>query len=600
MAAVQAQTQAHEHREVDVALVMESTYPYLKGGVSAVVHDIVEGNQDLTFGIIHITWDSAAPHEDLYGMPANVKWVQPVYLSMQEHLHDFVSLTPRLLGMRAKGRFRLSYRIYDALDAILNGDPDPMWELYDEGINPRTRKYPIWAVLGTKEFMAVTRDRLSGLGLSLVDTFWLLREFFSLACAVTSEEFPRARVYHAHTTGYAALLGAAAARQNGTSFLLTEHNLYVRDTVNLMLERSMALTLDARDWRDFDVTPHQRAWMAWWIEMGRFCYPSAEAITYLYPKAIAEAAGLGAPVEKSMVIPNGMVVRNFDEAFKQRVRGRQGIAEDDGGRVWRLVYIARVVPIKGLADLIESVSLLVDRGITNFHLDILGPTDHFPDYYMMCREKARRLNVEDYMTFRGTVNVGEVLGQFDILTLPSYNEGQPIVVLEAMVAGIPVAGTAVGGMQQLIQDPLTTPGGRTWESCGLLVRPDYIIGMADALQTLMRDKEMYEQFATNARGRVEAFFQLEDAMGAYNRLYKELGGIASATLEEAPQSTERLAAAEAEFAPFRPYEDEDVTASGPDGGPRTDAPAPLSPDRVIDLIERDHGRTPESHEPRQA
>ena len=44
--------------DVDVAIVAESTYPYLKGGVSAVMHDIIVGNPGLTFGIIHIAWDS--------------------------------------------------------------------------------------------------------------------------------------------------------------------------------------------------------------------------------------------------------------------------------------------------------------------------------------------------------------------------------------------------------------------------------------------------------------------------------------------------------------------------------------------------------------
>jgi hypothetical protein len=39
----------------------------------------------------------------------------------------------------------------------------------------------------------------------------------------------------------------------------------------------------------------------------------------------------------------------------------------------------------------------------------------------------------------------------------------------------------------------------------------------------MQDRAMYEQFATNARGRVVDFFQLEDAMAAYNQLYRELG-----------------------------------------------------------------------------
>lgn len=513
---------AENYEEVDVAIVMESTYPYLKGGVSAVVHDIVVGNQDLTFGIVHITWDSASASTDLYGMPANVKWVRPVYLSMTDHREDFSALRPSDLRMRAPERLALSHRLFNALEAVLSDDVQPLWSLYDDGMNPRTRTFPLWALLGSKEFMAASRDRLPNLGLPLTDMFWLLREFFSLACAVLGDDIPKARVYHAHTTGYASLLGAAAARQNDTSFLLTEHNLYVRDTVNVLLERSMALRLSSGDWRAFDVTALERAWMAWWIEMGHFCYPSAEVLTYLYPTAISEAADLGAPVERSVVIPNGMKVRDFEEAYQQRLAVRAQI-QAEPERVWRLVYIARVVPIKGLGDLIETLSVLVGRGITNFHLDVLGPTDHHPDYYRMCREKARQLCVEDYLTFRGTVNVRDLLGEFDLLVLPSYNEGQPIVVLEAMTVGIPTVGTNVGGMAQLIDDPLTTPGGRTWQACGLLVNPEYIAGMADGLQTLMRDPAMYEQFAANARGRVASFFQLEDALGAYNRLYRELG-----------------------------------------------------------------------------
>lgn len=525
------ETQEMTYPDVDVAIVAESTYPYLKGGVSAVVHDIVQGNQDLTFGIIHIAWDSNSPAVDLYGMPANVRWVRPVYLSMQEHRSDFSKLTPQDLGQTPTARGQLSERVFDALEAILAGDSEPMWQLYDEGMNPRTRDYPLWALLGTKEFMRATRDRLAGLDLPLVDTFWLLREFFSLACAVLGGDLPRARVYHAHTTGYAALLGAAAARQHGTKFFLTEHNLYVRDTVNTLLDRSMALTLSANDWREFDVTPVQRAWMAWWTEMGRFCYPSAEAISYLYPKAITEAADLGAPVEKSLVIPNGMKLLDFENVYEQRRRALIDILADDGGRTWRLVYIARVVPIKGLADLISTMHLLVERGITNFHLDVLGPTEHMPDYYMLCREKARKLGVESYLTFRGTVKVRELLGDFDLLVMSSYNEGQPIVVLEAMTAGIPTVSTGVGGMAQLVEDPLTTSGGHTWEACGLLVEPANAVAMADALQTMMRDPLMYEQFSLNARGRVSDFFQLEDAMGAYNRLYKELGGLTVSELE---------------------------------------------------------------------
>jgi glycosyltransferase involved in cell wall biosynthesis len=514
------------HNVVDVAIIAESTYPYLKGGVSAVIQDIVEGNPDLTYGIIHITWDRDSPTTDLYGVPDNVLWIKTIYLSMSEHRDDFMSLTPASLRMRRSARTRLANRLFDALQAITEGDPEPMWSLYDEGMNPRTQQFPVWALLGTEEFMQVLVRRLPALELPLTDSFWQMREFFSLAYALLNEDFPFARVYHAHTTGYASLVGAAAARQNGTSFFLTEHNLYVRDTINTLLGRSMALPVTASDWRTFDVTPTQRAWMAWWIEMGRFCYPSAAHITYLYPEAITEAAALGAPSKNVSIVPNGMTVSSFDGVYHQRLKATEAIHTEGSDRTWRLVYIARVVPIKGLLEFIDSARILVERGITNWHLDVLGPTDHVPSYYEACRAKLEQLGLERYLTFRGTVEVRAMLGDFDLLVLPSFNEGQPIVVLEAMTAGLPTVGTAVGGMRQLVADPLITASGTMLDSCGVLVDPaDLVTGMADALQEVLVDPRVYERLTRNARDRVEQFFQLHEAMHQYNRLYRLLGGL---------------------------------------------------------------------------
>jgi glycosyltransferase involved in cell wall biosynthesis len=518
-------TVAPSYEDVDVAIVMESTYPYLKGGVSAVVHDIVKGNDDLTFGIIHISWDRESPAEDLYGMPSNVKWVKPVFLSMQEHREDFLSLLPRDLGMGRKARKRLATRLFDALESVVAGDVEPLWSLYDEGMNPRTRHYPIWAALGTKEFMKLCIERTAGLGMSLSETFWTMREFFSLSAALLDEDYPTAGVYHAHTTGYASLVSAAAARQNGTRFLLTEHNLYVRDTVNTLLGRNMALPVTATDYRTFDVTPVERAWMAWWTEMGRFCYPSAEAITFLYPSAISEAADLGAPIDKAVVIPNGMTVGEFENAYRLRQAQVEMIAAGDPDRVWRLAYIARVVPIKGMLDLIESIRLLGERGIHNVRLDALGPTEHLPEYYEACLAKVEEYGLQDKITFRGTVNVREMLSDFDLLVLPSYNEGQPIVVLEAMTVGIPTVGTAVGGMAELIGDVITTREGESWGAAGVLTEAGDVVQMADGIQSVISDPEAYGRYSRAARGRVVNFYQLGDVVAAYNSLYREFGGL---------------------------------------------------------------------------
>ncbi|AUZ87919.1 glycosyl transferase family 1 [Arthrobacter agilis] len=514
------------YEDVDVAIVMESTYPYLKGGVSAVVHDIVTHNPDLTYGIIHITWDSASPQDDLYGMPDNVAWVRPVYLSMQEHRHDFMAVSSKDLGMGPAERAELADRLFDALYALSERrEVEPLWQLIDEGFNPRTRTYPLWALLGTREFMEALSVRMPQLDLSLADSFWTLRNFLSLAFAILGETMPKARVYHAHTTGYASLLGAAAARDHGTSFLLTEHNLYVRDTVNTLLDRNMALSITSEDYRTFDVTPEQRAWMAWWTEMGHFCYPSASLITYLYPTAITEAARLGTDIDKSVVVPNAMVIEEFEQKYRARLAAQQHLVQNAATHTWKLVYIARVVPIKGLLDLLSSMDILRRGGFPNLHLDVLGPTEHVPEYYEACLAKIKSLGLEDHVTIHGTVNVRDMLDQFDLLVLPSYNEGQPIVVLEAMAAGIPTVGTDVGGMRQLIGEQLRTGDGRSVGACGELVNAGDVQQMADSIRTVIGDTALYGEYADNARIRVQEFFQMHEIMSSYNEIYRTVGDI---------------------------------------------------------------------------
>ncbi|MDO5618861.1 GT4 family glycosyltransferase PelF [Kocuria sp.] len=520
-----------EYPEVDVAIVMESTYPYLKGGVSAVVHDIVVENPDVEFGIIHIAWDSKAPHEDLYGMPANVKWVRMVYLSMEEHRHDFSSARVADLNMTSRERRELTDRLFGALKVLATTDPDKrevdaLWELLDEGVLESTRRYPLWALLGSREFMMGVGRHLPELGLSLSEAFWTLRNFFSLAHAVLGETMPRAKVYHAHTTGYASLMSAAAAREHDTSFLLTEHNLYVRDTVNTLLGRNMALPLTSDDYRTFDVTAEQRAWMAWWTEMGHFCYPSAQVITYLYPSAIAEASLLGTDVNKSVVVPNGMVIEEFDRPYRARSQAMESIFANSHEHRWSLVYIARLVPIKGLLDLLESMAMLRDMGYPNVHLNVLGPTEHDPAYHQACVDKIAELDLADMVTIHGTVNVREHLHEYDLLVLPSYNEGQPIVVLEAMAAGIPTVGTDVGGMKQLIHDDLTTADGRVYEACGELVVAGDIKMMAEGIHRVVSNPELYKTYSVNSRERVQNFFQLHEVMANYNQLYRMLGDTA--------------------------------------------------------------------------
>ena len=520
--------------DVDVAIVMESTYPYLKGGVSAVVHDIITGNPDLTFGIIHITWDSHSPLKDLYGMPDNVAWVKVLYLSMEEHQEDFLRARPRDLRMNRRQRRELSRRILGAMLSLAQeGRTEPLWDLISEGLSA-SRRYPIWAILGTREFMEAYHDMMPDLGMSMTDIFWCLRDFFSLAYAVLAEPVPRAQVYHAHTTGYAMLLGVNAAREHGTKVLLTEHNLYVRDTVNTLLERRLDLNIRLTDYRTFDVTGRERMWMAWWLEMGRLCYPYAYASTYLYPRAITEANELGGDSGRAIVIPNGIVTSEFDASYAARLAAIEEIKKEGADKhLWKLVYIARVVPIKGLLDMIDSVRLMVDRGL-NIHLDVCGPTEHMPSYFEQCLTRIVEQGLESVITIRGTVKVRELLPEFDLFVLPSYNEGLPVVSLETMGAGIPTVSTDVGAVRSVVEDMIVTDDGQTWDPCGIIIEPGDPTVMADKVQEVISDVDLYERLSLNARGRVEAAYDLVKVNASYNKIYRQ-GGAGEQTGARADQ-----------------------------------------------------------------
>lgn len=518
---------------VDLAIVCESTYPYLKGGLSAVVHQLCEAHPDRSIGIIHITWDRDAPHEPLYDVPPQVSWVMPLYQSLEEHASTFKSFTVRSSGLGRRARKAAARRIFAAIDEHLAGSDDALWALWDDGVNPRTRSFRLWPLLSSFEFMREATTYFAGAQLSFTDLFWQLREFFSLAFAVTDLHFPKAEIYHSHTTGAAGLLAAAAARQHGSRFFLTEHNLYVRDTVNTLLNRSLATAVTLEEWRSLDtyttadfepttatVTPAKRAWLGWFSRSGVVAYRSADLISYLYPEAVVEAKGLGGIGAKSYVVPNGVRPDDFARARGELRRRRARPVEGD--RIWRLACAGRVVPIKGQLDLLEALAHLLETGVTDWELDFMGPDGEQPAYVELCKRRVDELGLGGRVRFLGSVDLRERFGQYDALVVPSHNEGQPIVVLEAMTVGLPTIGTYVGGMKQLVEDDLrVTVEGRSASigSCGLLVHPHRPLDLADAIRRLLTDEQAWERMSRNGLDRVDHYFHIDNAMDMYRAVY---------------------------------------------------------------------------------
>jgi polysaccharide biosynthesis protein PelF len=162
--------------------------------------------------------------------------------------------------------------------------------------------------------------------------------------------------------------------------------------------------------------------------------------------------------------------------------------------------------------------MLQRSGDVAFRLDVMGHDHETPDYAAECKRRCTELGLDDVVKFVGNQNLREVLADYDLLVLPSYNEGQPLVVLEAMTIGLPVVGSRVGGMAHLVEDPLIDQG----DSCGVLVQPGDPEALAHALYSVLSEPRMYQNLQANARRRVLARFRLEQAMSTYRKTYSHV------------------------------------------------------------------------------
>ena len=110
--------------------------------------------------------------------------------------------------------------------------------------------------------------------------------------------------------------------------------------------------------------------------------------------------------------------------------------------------------------------------------------------------------------------VSEPLAGIDVLAQPSRADNLPLAVLEAMAAGLPVVGARVGGIPELVVDGET----------GVVVPPEDPQALAEALDSLARDRSRLAELGRRGRERVEAHFSAEEVGRRMVALYRELCG----------------------------------------------------------------------------
>lgn len=132
-----------------------------------------------------------------------------------------------------------------------------------------------------------------------------------------------------------------------------------------------------------------------------------------------------------------------------------------------------------------------------------------------CEELAGSLGVAEKCQWHGVVpDVGRLFKAFDAVVITSWTEGTPIVLLEAMAAGVPIVTTSVGGIPDVVSAREAT-----------LVPPGDIGGLADGMETAVSDEAAARARATAARQRLEEDFAVEPWVRRYREIYLHVMGV---------------------------------------------------------------------------
>ncbi len=257
---------------------------------------------------------------------------------------------------------------------------------------------------------------------------------------------------------------AGPARKRGTRHLAIAHSADVHLLGHLFLGRALArAALHSADHIGF-VTEGLRD----------------EFLSLLVPAAAADAS------KRSSVTPMGV-----DMDALAQTKPRDDVREDLGLDKFAVLFLGRLVPIKGVDQLIDAAC-----GASGIQLVIAGDG---PEREHLEKRASERAVDARFLGWIGPERRADLLGACDAVAVPSRvllsgrHEGLPLTVVEALGAGCPVIATASGGTPEIVEDDVS----------GLLVPPDDIAALHGAMLKLKLNPDLAHRLSRAGRKRAE-------------------------------------------------------------------------------------------------
>ncbi|MFZ6691570.1 TIGR03088 family PEP-CTERM/XrtA system glycosyltransferase [Undibacterium sp. SXout20W] len=216
------------------------------------------------------------------------------------------------------------------------------------------------------------------------------------------------------------------------------------------------------------------------------------------------------PSEKQCVIINGVDTDKFAPH-----RTEQSTVLPWPGEHFVIGTVGQIRDIKNHRGLIEAFHVLLQK---------LHESPHYRDQLRLCiigegrllrslKQQVVDAGISELVWLPGArSDVAQIMSTFSVFTLPSFAEGTPIALLEAMATGLPIVASEVGGIPEVIKDQVQ----------GSLVPVNDPQALADAFLRYLQQPELASFHAAEARKRIEEKYSLTSMISQYQHLYDEL------------------------------------------------------------------------------
>jgi len=292
-------------------------------------------------------------------------------------------------------------------------------------------------------------------------------------------------------------------RENDISLIITYHE--ASDSYGLITSKIYRIPVISNR-RDMGFKTDARHRMIYRL-FGRF-FNGVIAVSHGVEKEIVRRGWF--PKGKIATIYNGIQLREYGSRTSADKTKRDVGLNTDHPVVGMIANFRR---IKGIQYLIEAASI-VSKHNSEVEFLIIGEDMNEPGCTREDMESlTNKLNLCGNVHFLGKrSNAGDLISAFDVGVVPSLSEGFSNTILEYMASSKPVIATDVGGNREAVLHGET----------GLLVPPKDSLALAQAIRTVLEDKELALRFGRAGRRRVEENFSLEKMLTNYEHLFEQV------------------------------------------------------------------------------